>query len=255
MAKLTLLGLNPSLCNWILDFLSERLQTVQIGNNFSSTLSTGAPQGYVLSPLLFTLLTHDCAAMHISNHISEFADETHHGSVICEDDELACFGGDASATGLVQSQQPVSWRGQNERDGCWLKRAGNIHSLLGVHLAENLTWSLNTSSIVKKAQQCLYFLRRLKKAHLPPPSSPHFTVESILSSCITVWFGNCTILDHKTLQQTVRTAETFTDITDIYTTRYIPKAISIANDPPHQLFTLLFKSMWLAWQLRSHTLT
>ncbi|KAK3510315.1 hypothetical protein QTP70_001362 [Hemibagrus guttatus] len=38
----------------------------------------------------------------------------------------------------------------------------------GVHL-ENLTWSLNTSSITKKAQQCLYFLRRLRKAHLPPP--------------------------------------------------------------------------------------
>ncbi|KAK3505876.1 hypothetical protein QTP70_003718 [Hemibagrus guttatus] len=29
---------------------------------------------------------------------------------------------------------------------------------LGVHLAEDLTWSLNTSSITKKAQQCLYFL-------------------------------------------------------------------------------------------------
>ena len=31
---------------------------------------------------------------------------------------------------------------------------------LGVHLTENLTWSLNTSSIAKKAQQRLYFLRR-----------------------------------------------------------------------------------------------
>ncbi|KAI2667009.1 hypothetical protein H4Q32_029347 [Labeo rohita] len=30
--KLVLLGLNPSLCNWILDFLSERPQTVWIGN-------------------------------------------------------------------------------------------------------------------------------------------------------------------------------------------------------------------------------
>ncbi|KAK3538108.1 hypothetical protein QTP70_029820, partial [Hemibagrus guttatus] len=39
---------------------------------------------------------------------------------------------------------------------------------LCVHLAEDLTWSLNTSSITKKAQQHLYFLRRLRKAHLPP---------------------------------------------------------------------------------------
>ncbi|KAK3539503.1 hypothetical protein QTP70_009052 [Hemibagrus guttatus] len=61
---------------------------------------------------------------------------------------------------------------------------------LGVHLAEDLTWSLNTSSITKKAQQCLYFLRRLRKAHLPPLILTTFyrgTIESILSSCITAW--------------------------------------------------------------------
>ncbi|KAI4871603.1 hypothetical protein NFI96_006466 [Prochilodus magdalenae] len=58
---------------------------------------------------------------------------------------------------------------------------------LGVHITENLTWSLNTSTIAKKAQQCLYFLRRLRKSHLPPPILTMFyrgTVESILSSCI-----------------------------------------------------------------------
>ncbi|KAF7711397.1 hypothetical protein HF521_000408 [Silurus meridionalis] len=79
-----------------------------------------------------------------------------------------------------------------------------------VYLAENFTWSLNTSSITKKAQQRLYFLRRLRKAHLPPLILTTFyreTIESILSSCITAWFGNCTVSDHKTLQRIVRTAE------------------------------------------------
>ncbi|KAI5106978.1 hypothetical protein C0J45_2616 [Silurus meridionalis] len=41
---------------------------------------------------------------------------------------------------------------------------------LGVHLADTLTWSIKTSSITKKVQQHLYFPRRLRKAHLPPPS-------------------------------------------------------------------------------------
>ncbi|KAI4903269.1 hypothetical protein NFI96_006850 [Prochilodus magdalenae] len=71
---------------------------------------------------------------------------------------------------------------------------------LGVHLAEDLTWSLNTRTITKKAQQCLYLLRRLRKAHLPPPILTTFyrgTIESILSSCITAWFGNCTASDRK----------------------------------------------------------
>ncbi|KAI4901115.1 hypothetical protein NFI96_007965, partial [Prochilodus magdalenae] len=47
--------------------------------------------------------------------------------------------------------------------------------------------SLNTSSIAKKAQQHLYFLRRLRKAQLPPPILTMFysgTVASILSRSI-----------------------------------------------------------------------
>ncbi|KAK3560784.1 hypothetical protein QTP86_019477, partial [Hemibagrus guttatus] len=89
--KLRLLGLNTSLCNWILDFLTGRPQSVRIGNSLSSTttLSTGAPQGCVLSPLLFTLLTHDCAAMHSSNHIVKFTDDTTVVGLISKNDESA----------------------------------------------------------------------------------------------------------------------------------------------------------------------
>ncbi|KAK3514112.1 hypothetical protein QTP70_005113 [Hemibagrus guttatus] len=121
---------------------------------------------------------------------------------------------------------------------------------LGVHLAENFNWSLNTTSITKKAQQHLYFLRRLRKAHLPPPILTMFyrgTIESILSSCITAWFGNCTVSDRKTLQRIVRTVEkitgvSFPSIMDMYTTRCIRKANSIVDNPTHPshtLFTLL----------------
>ncbi|KAK3553651.1 hypothetical protein QTP70_006859 [Hemibagrus guttatus] len=87
--KLSLLGLNTSLCNWILDFLTGRPQSVRIRNSFSSTtiLSTGAPQGCVLSPLLFTLLTHDCAAMHSLNHIVKFANDTTMVGLISKNDE------------------------------------------------------------------------------------------------------------------------------------------------------------------------
>ncbi|KAK3513506.1 hypothetical protein QTP70_015492, partial [Hemibagrus guttatus] len=89
--KLSLLGLNTSLCNWILDFLTGRPQSVRIGNSISSTttLSTGAPQGCVLSPLLFTLLNHDCAAMHSLKHIIKFANDTTVVGLISKNDESA----------------------------------------------------------------------------------------------------------------------------------------------------------------------
>ena len=39
---------------------------------------------------------------------------------------------------------------------------------LGIHISENLSWTINTTAIVKKAQQWLYFLRTLRKANLSP---------------------------------------------------------------------------------------
>ncbi len=52
--KLTDLGLNSSLCDWIQDFLTCRPQVVKMGQFTSNsiTLNVGAPQGCVLSPLL-----------------------------------------------------------------------------------------------------------------------------------------------------------------------------------------------------------
>ena len=46
ITKLRTLGLNTSLCNWILDFLTGHPQVVRVGNNTSATLilNTVAPQ-------------------------------------------------------------------------------------------------------------------------------------------------------------------------------------------------------------------
>jgi hypothetical protein len=78
LIKLEALGLNPTLCNWVLDFLTGHHQVVKVGNNISTslTINTGAPQGCVLSPLPYYLFTHDCVAMHASNSIIKFADDT-----------------------------------------------------------------------------------------------------------------------------------------------------------------------------------
>ncbi len=61
--KLTYLGLNSSLCDGFQDFLTSRPQVVKIGQFTSNslTLNVGAPQGSVLSPLLYSFYTHTTA--------------------------------------------------------------------------------------------------------------------------------------------------------------------------------------------------
>ena len=63
--KLEALGLNLTLYNWVLDFLTGHLQMVKVGNSTSTLLilNTGAPQGCVLSPLLYSLFTHYCVSL------------------------------------------------------------------------------------------------------------------------------------------------------------------------------------------------
>lgn len=66
--KLSDLGLCSHICYWIMDFLTNRPQSVKLGPHKSSTLtlSTGSPQACVLSPL-YSLYTYDCNPSYSSN--------------------------------------------------------------------------------------------------------------------------------------------------------------------------------------------
>ncbi len=80
---------------------------------------------------------------------------------------------------------------------------------LGVHIIKDLTLSAHTDAVLKKAHQRLFFLRRLRKFGTSPRILRSFytcTVESILTGCITAWFGNSTAGNRRALQRVVRTA-------------------------------------------------
>ncbi|KAI3357225.1 hypothetical protein L3Q82_015686 [Scortum barcoo] len=115
---------------------------------------------------------------------------------------------------------------------------------LGVHISDDLTWSKNTSCLIRKAHhQRLYFLRRLRRAGLGSSVLTFFyrcVVESVLSSCIIVWHGSCSAAEKKALQRVVKAAHERTvgcslptTTTDIYTSRCRKRASCIMKDPTH----------------------
>ncbi|KAI4895212.1 hypothetical protein NFI96_018500 [Prochilodus magdalenae] len=191
----------------------------------------------VLKPLLYSLFTHDCVARHTSNTIFKFADDTTILGLITDGDETT------ETRKLQRFHFPLYINGAE------VERVSSAR-FLGVHLTVDLIWSLHTNKVVRSARQHLFFLRRLRKFGLPPDILTNFyrcTIESILTACITVWYGSCTAYDRRALKRVVRTAESIIgsklpDLQDIYQSRCLRKIQKIRLDcshPAHDLFTLL----------------
>ena len=100
--KLILMGVERSLCVWVLDFLQDRPQSVRIGKQTSKeiTLNVGAPQGCVLSPLLFSLFTNDSVSSEPSVVMIKFSDDT-------------------TLEGLIHNSDESAYRGKVERLAGW----------------------------------------------------------------------------------------------------------------------------------------
>ncbi|MCJ8743769.1 hypothetical protein PDJAM_G00098070 [Pangasius djambal] len=162
IGKLNLLGLNTSLCNWIPDFLTGRPHSI----SNTTTLSTGPPQGCVLSPFLFTLMTHDCLAMHSSNHIIKFADDT-------------------TVVGLISKNDESAYREEVQRLTDWC-RANNLS--LNVDKTKEMVVDFrraqNDHSPLNIGSSSLEIVKSTKFLHIShPPSSPCSTEGLSRASC------------------------------------------------------------------------
>src|SRR4029434_6369446 len=106
------------------------------------------------------------------------------------------------------------------------------------------------SSLTKKAQQRMYFLRQLKKFNLPKTMMVHFytcIIESILTSSIIIWYAAATANDKGRLQRIIRSAEkvigcTLPSLQGLCASRTLRRAGKIVADPSlpgHKLFEVL----------------
>ncbi|KAI2650804.1 putative RNA-directed DNA polymerase from transposon BS [Labeo rohita] len=248
--KLSQLSVPTSICQWITSFLTDRQQLVRLGKLTSGTrtISTGAPQGCVLSPLLFSLYTNDCTSKDPSVKLLKFADDTTVIGLIR--DVTTTWSSTVKTVEMTidfQRKPPalIPLTIMNSTVA-----AVDSFKFLGTNISQDLKWDIHIDSIVKKAQQRLYFLRQLKKFNLPQALMTQFysaVIESVLCSSITVWFGAASKSDIRRLQRTVRTAERIIgvhlpNLQDLYISRVKKRAGNNIQDPSHpghNLFALL----------------
>ncbi len=110
---------------------------------------------------------------------------------------------------------------------------------MGTTISQDLKWDNHIDSIVKKAQQRLYFLHQLMKFNLPQELLIQLysaIIESVLCTSITVWFSSATKSDLRRLRRVVQTAELIIGtipptLQELYSSRVSKRAGKITLDP------------------------
>ena len=170
-----------SLCCWILHFLVDCPLSVKLNNLQLSAivLKTGAPQGCVLSTLLYSLFTNDCISNHSSVQLIKFADDTTVEELIENSVEssyrqevdrlVSCCGNNNLERNTSKTKEMIiDFRKEKSPvvslliDGSPIEIVDSF-KFLGTIISSGLDWEVNIDSTLKKAQQRMYFLRQLNK--------------------------------------------------------------------------------------------
>ena len=117
------------------------------------------------------------------------------------------------------------------------------YKYLGTVIDDKLNGCENAQRIFKKANQRLYFVRRLNKFKVSKKIMSLFyksVVESIICFCICSWFGGCSKLEKKKIKRIVKNAKRLgcetCSIETIYHTSLLKQLNHILKDQSHPLF-------------------
>jgi hypothetical protein len=182
--KLAAVGVPAHMRLWVLDYLSDRPQFVRTFKERSSTITinTGAPQGCVLSPILFILYTNDLRWQTDGVFLQKYADDTVVVGLLKnnqEDEYRQCISAliswcDTNYLDLnVSKTKEIIWdfrRTKNEKAPVIIKgvpvEITRTYKYLGLTMDDKLSYCDHVDNQLKKANKRLYCVRTMKKLNV-----------------------------------------------------------------------------------------
>ena len=263
--KLERMGVDPFFTSWIKNYLTGRPQFVRLGSCASDIVvsSTGAPQGTVLAPFLFTLYTSDFIYNSESCHVQKYSDDTAIVACVREEQEgeyrdlIRAFGDWSERNGLLLNTsktkelvidyrrskphlQPINIQGKDIA-------VVQTYKFLGVHLDDKLNWSANAGALYKKGQSRLFFLRKLRSFDVCKEMLLMFyqsVMASVLFYAAVCWGGNMSKRDTGRLDRLVRKAgsvvgQNLDSLGTVVERRMRSKLLAIMGNVNHPLHHIL----------------
>ena len=218
----------PSLALWTLDYLTSRPQFVRLSHSITSDViltDTGAPQGTVLSPFLFSIYTSDCKASHTNCTIDKYADDTVLTGMVTHDEDIFfaqeivsfvdwCDKNFLELNVTKTKEMVIDFRTKGNKPNPVQIKETNVERVasfkyLGVVLDNTLSWTKNIDNIVNKVKPRMYCLRKLKSFNVDNKLLQMFyssVVCGALTFGLTCWGGNISIQDRSRLDKMIKKA-------------------------------------------------
>ena len=283
--KLKNMCLHPNI-KWILHYLTDRPQHVRLQNNRANippqtntrrnkdafitsdtiTTFTGATQGTVLSPFLFTLYTSDFSFCNDACHLQKFSDDSAVVGLITNGNEKEyrdrvddfvewCENNFLLLNVSKTKELVIDFRRKKKSQVVPIQMKGadieivDSYKYLGVVIDSKLNWSLHIDKVYKKTQSRLFFLRKLKSFHVCNRMMKMFydtVICSLLSFALVCWGVNATERDKNRINKLIRKAgsivgEKLNDLNTILDRRLVVKGGKIEKEELHPLHNTLIK--------------